>query len=135
MPVSKSRRPGRPRKPSRTAGAAAPAGRSLPAHAHLTDAGGQVVGGAALRDAEWAVVLRGRVAATTDSPGMVLAMLRHASTLLAVDGAPLALRYSDTLRDLATQEAALSDRTLEEWLDYLEAERAENAGRADGTAH
>ena len=95
------------------------------AHAQLNDASGAVLGGVALRGDEWVLVLHGRPVATTDSAGMAIAMLRHTVGLMQGGGQDVSMRYSDLLRDHASAEAAASDRTLDEYLDFLEAERAE----------
>lgn len=112
----------------------------MPAHAHLVEATGRVVGGAALREEEWLLVLNGEVAATTDSPGMVLAMLRHTAAVLNRAGRDVQLRFSDVLRERATTEAAEAGKSLDAFLEYLEAERAEmvdqrNAGPLPDALH
>lgn len=112
-------------------------GSVIPAYAHLTDASGRVVGGAGLRDDDWVLVLHGRPAASTDSAGMILAMLRHTASMLRRAGHPVSLDCSDTLRDRATEEATVVGKTLDGYLAWLEAERAERAARkaTDGAAH
>lgn len=120
MPDSKTRRAIR-RK--RDATQRVPA--AHPAHAQLNDASGAVLGGIALRGEEWVLVLQGRPIATTDCAGMAIAMLRHTVALLTGSGQDVSMRYSDLLRDRATAEAAAADRSLEDYLDFLEAERAE----------
>lgn len=133
MPVSRSRR--HPKKPTQTRRGDGD-GRAMPAHARLVDTDGRVVGGIALRDGdEWMLVLEGRVAATTESAGLAIAMLRHTATLLAGAGREVKLDTSDILRARATREANTAGRSLEDYLDFLEAERAERAReRADGGA-
>lgn len=123
MPVSKSRR----KKPT---GTATP--RSMPAHAHLVDAEGGVVGGVALRGNEWAVVLQGRVVAATESAGLAIAMLRHTAALLDAAGRPVRVDTSETLRLRASEEGAAAGKSLEDYLAYLEAERAEIAADREG---
>lgn len=134
MPVSKSRR--HPKKsPRRTAGDGA--GRSMPAHAHLLDDAGRVLGGIALRETEWVVVLQGRVVAATESAGLAIAMLRHTATLMAGAGHALRVDTSETLRERASAEGAEAGKSLDEYLAYLEAERAELARERDagGVGH
>ena len=127
MPLSKP--PRHPRKPTGGGGSGGDGrGRdALPAHGHLTDASGQLLGGVAQRGEEWVVVLNSRVVAATASAGLAIAMLRHTATLLGADGRRVRVDTSETLREKATQEGALSGKSLEEYLDYLEAERAELA--------
>lgn len=117
MPVSRF-----PRSPGDSG-----AGRSMPAHAHLVDAIEGVVGGVALRGDEWAVVLHGRVVAATESAGLAIAMLRHTASLLVKAGRPVRVDVADVLRERATEEGAAAGKTLDDYLAYLEAERAELA--------
>jgi hypothetical protein len=129
MPVSKSRR--QPKKPARTS-AGDGATRSMPAHAHLLDATDRVMGGIALRDEEWVVVLQGRVVAATESAGLAIAMLRHTATLLSGAGHAVRVDTSETLRARATEEGAAAGKSLDDYLAYLEAERAELARERGG---
>jgi hypothetical protein len=99
----------------------------MPAHAHLLDATDRVMGGVALRDEEWVVVLQGRVVAATESAGLAIAMLRHTATLLAGAGHPVRVETSDTLVGRATAEGEAAGKSLDDYLAYLEAERAERA--------
>jgi CRP-like cAMP-binding protein len=123
----------RPRRKKTDAKARTAAPRAaMPAHAHLKDADGRVVGGAALKDEEWILVLHGKPAASTDSPAMILAMLRHTAALLSRADRPVTLDHSDELSRRATDEAADAGKTLEEMLDYLEAERVARAGGTRG---
>lgn len=122
------------RPPPRKATAAKPIrrlGAPLRPHAKLVDASGDVVGGAGLRDHEWLMLLGGKVVATTESPALLLAMLRHTQ---AVAGSARALRLeaSPALLQAAGEEAALHGHPLEDYLRLLEAERAE---RAQAPAH
>lgn len=124
MPVSKSRRtPKKPAKARRGDGT----GQSMPAHAHLRDDRGHVLGGIALRGEDWLVVVEGRVAATTESAGLAIAMLKHTATLLERAGRAVSVDTSETLRDRATREGEVAGKSLDEYLDFLEAERAERA--------
>lgn len=129
MPVS--RPPRHPKKP--THGRADGDGRrSMPAHAHLLGAEDRVMGGVALRDDEWVVVLQGREVASTESAGLAIAMLRHTATLLGAAGHAVRVDTSETLRARATEEGAAADKSLEDYLAYLEAERAELARERGG---
>lgn len=120
MPDSKTRRALRRKRDASQSSSSA----ALPAHAQLHDAAGSVLGGIALRGEEWVLVLQGRAVANTDSAGMAIAMLRHTVALLQRAGQDVAMRYSDTLRERATEEASAADHTLDDYLDFLEAERA-----------
>jgi hypothetical protein len=118
MPVSTP-----PRHPHRPDGS----GRSLPAVAQLLAGDGRVVGGIARRDDEYALVLAGKVMASTDSAGMAIAMLRHARVLLSKGDLALQVRVSPELETPAIDEAALVGLELEPYLDVLETERRERA--------
>ncbi|WP_133478626.1 hypothetical protein [Cognatilysobacter segetis] len=120
MPVSS-----RPRHPRRRDDGGD--GRSMPAVAHLLAEGERIVGGIARRDDEYALVLAGRVMASTDSAGMAIAMLRHARVLLSTDETPLSIRVAPALETPAIDEAAAAGLELEAYLDVLETERRERA--------
>ena len=120
MPLSKP--PRHPKKPARGDGDAR---RAMPAHAHLLDTDDRVMGGVALRDEDWVVVLQGRPVASTKSAGMAIAMLRHTASLLLRAGHAIRIDVSDTLSAKASDEGATAGKTLDEYLAFLEAERAE----------
>lgn len=127
---SKARRDARKRKEK-----AAPRGRPLVEHAHIADGSGAVFGGAVRKGDEWVLVLNGKPAASTDSAAMVLAMLRHVAALRDAAGDAVRLTMSTQLRDAATAEAEAAGKTLDAYLDELEAERAERAAeKAAGEA-
>lgn len=113
-----TRRKGAAAKPIRRLGA------PLRPHAKLVDPAGDVVGGAGLRDREWLMLLGGKVVARTDSPALLLAMLRHTQAV-AARSRPLRLEASPALLQAAGEEAALHGHPLEDYLRVLEAERAE----------
>lgn len=117
----------RPPRSTPSSGSTGGTGRSMPAHAQLIDAIQGVVGGVARRDDEWAVVLQGRVVAATESAGLAIAMLRHTATLLIGAGRPVRVDIAETLREHATEEGAAAGKSLDDYLAYLEAERAELA--------
>lgn len=94
-------------------------------HAEILDGGGDIVGGAGLRSGEWVMFLDGQEVAGTDSPGMILAMLKHAASARGGNGEQVELRYSTELQDAATVEASAQGKTLDEHLALLEAERVE----------
>jgi hypothetical protein len=103
----------------------------MPAVAHLLADGERIVGGIARRDGEYALVLGGRVMASTDSAGMAIAMLRHARVMLSSDDVALSVRVSPALETPATDEAAGAGLELEAYLALLEAERRERAEERD----
>ena len=125
MPVSS--RPRHPRRRNDGDGRG-----NMPAVAHLVAEDERIVGGIARRDDEYALVLGGRVIASTDSAGMAIAMLRHARTTLSADGTRLAIRIAPALETPATQEAEDAGLTLEGYLAALEAERVERADERTG---
>lgn len=112
MPTSSRPRHPRRRPPSGSG--------ALPAHARLLDATDHVIGGAALRGAEWVMVLRGTVVAAVDSAAMMIAMLRHTASTL---GARLSV--SPVLTARASEEASADGFELEAYLAQLEEERRE----------
>lgn len=126
MPLSKP--PRHPRKRPGTGGARD----AMPVHARLVDSAGDVVGGVARREEDWVAVIGGRVVATTESAGLAIAMLRHTATLLAGAGRPVRIDVADTLRDAATAEGLLVGKPLEDYLAFLETERAELAREKSG---
>src|SRR6478735_6253903 len=103
------------------------AARAIEEHAHLLDERGSIFGGAGRRGSEWVLVLGGKVATATDSPAMILAMLKHVAELRESAGGGVQLNYSNQLRDAATAEAEAEGKTLEEFLAMLEAERLERS--------
>jgi hypothetical protein len=56
---------------------------------------------------------------------MTLAMLRHTASVRESQGLEVRLSYSTELRAAATKEAESEGKSLEDYLDVLEAERAE----------
>ena len=122
---SKARRDARKKQRPKLGSARAAA--LLRPHAEILDREGKIVGGAGTRSGEWIMVKNGREVAGTDSPGMILAMLTHAATLRQEAGLQVELRYSTELRDAATLEAEGEGKTLQEYLDLLEAERVERS--------
>jgi hypothetical protein len=120
---SKARRDARKKqRPKLGAGRSAPL---LRPHAEILDSKGNIVGGAGLRSGEWVMLLDGQEVAGTDSPGMILAMLKHAANARGAQGEQVELRYSTELQDAATVEASAQGKTLDEHLALLEAERVE----------
>lgn len=129
---SKAKRDARKKKrPKLGAARAAPV---LRPHAEILDGEGNIVGGAGIRSGEWVMVMNGQEVAGTDSPAMILAMLKHAATTREEAGLQVELRYSTELRDAATVEAASEGKTLEQYLDMLEAERVERSEYRKGEA-
>ena len=98
---------------------------AITAQAHLLDEDDAVIGGAGQRGDAWGVIFGGKVVANTDSAGMVIAMLKHIVALHAQNGQTLRLDYSAALAGAATLEAESHGKTLDDYLDMLEAERRE----------
>ena len=96
-------------------------------HAQLVDASGALVAAGGLQGDEWVAVVAGRALQGNDSPGMLVAMLRHISERLAATGRATRLVLSPQLQNAARAEAEAAGHTLDAWLAVLEAERAENA--------
>ena len=122
---SKARRDARrkkePKRPIRRLGS------PLQPHAQLELADGNSVGGAGWRDGEWLTVLGGQVVARTQSAAMTLAVLRHVVALQERAGHAVKLTYSPAMEAVATREADAAGKSLEDYLQVLEQERAERA--------
>lgn len=99
-------------------------GAPLQPHATLTDEAGNVVGGGGLRDREWVMLLGGQVVTSTESPALLVAVLRHTQSVLREERA-LRLEVSPTLLAAATEEAQAHGHTLDAYIALLEQERAE----------
>jgi hypothetical protein len=95
------------------------------AHATLHDGDGNMLGGVGSDGKEWIFVLNGQVVAGTNSAAMTMAMLRHTASVRESQGLEVRLSYSTELRAAATKEAESEGKSLEDYLDVLEAERAE----------
>ena len=102
-------------------------GSPLQPHAQLELADGNSVGGAGWRDGEWLTVLGGQVVARTQSAAMTLAVLRHVAALQERAGHAVKLTYSPAMEAVATREAEAAGKSLEDYLQVLEQERAERA--------
>lgn len=98
-------------------------------HARLFE-NGALVGGGAFQRGEWVMTLKGQSISGTDSPAMLLAMLKRAASSFEEQGSSVRLEYSTTLRDAATSEAAEDGKSLDELLGFLESEWME---RTQGT--
>src|SRR5688572_14200283 len=122
---SKARRDARrkkePKRPIRRLGS------PIQPHAQLELADGNTVGGAGWRDGEWLTVLGGQVVARTQSAAMTLAVLRHVVALQERAGHAVKLTYSPAMEAVATREADAAGKSLAEYLQMLEQERAERA--------
>lgn len=97
------------------------------AHAHLVDQDRTLVAVGGLHAGGWVMVVAGRALDAIDSPGLLIAMLKHAAVRCLAEGRATTLQLSPTLLDAAGDEAAQGGHTLEEWLALLETERAEHA--------
>ena len=60
-----------------------------------------------------------------NSAAMILAMLKHTASVRESEGVSVRLTYSTTLKTAATQEAEAEGKTLDAYLEVLEAERIE----------
>lgn len=122
---SKARRDARkkkqPKRPIRRLGS------PIQPHAQLELADGNTVGGAGWRDGEWLTVLGSQVVARTQSAAMTLAVLRHIVALQEQAGHAVKLTYSPAMETVATREAEAAGKSLAEYLQMLEQERAERA--------
>ncbi len=97
------------------------------AHAQLVDDDGTLLAAGGLHGEQWVMVVAGRALDGIDSPGLLIAMLKHTEARCASEGRATTLRLSALLEKAATAEAAEGGHTLVAWLEILEAERAEHA--------
>ena len=114
-------------KKSAHASAARRSGAPFVAHAQLVDEAGTLVAAGGLYGSEWVMVVAGRALDGIDSPGLLIAMLKHTGERCASEGRGTTLRLSTVLEKAAADEAAEGGHSLDEWLALLEAERAEHA--------
>ncbi len=99
--------------------------KSAEPHAALLGDGGVVLGGAAFHSGQWILLLNGAVVSGTNSAAMILAMLKHTANVRESEGMTVRLTYSTTLKAAATKEAEDEGKTLDAYLEMLEAERIE----------
>lgn len=104
------------------------------AHAQLLDEAGILVAAGGLHGDAWVMVVAGRALDGIDSPGLLIAMLRHTAARCGSEGRATTLRLSPVLEKAAADEAAEGGHTLDEWLALLEAERAEHAEKKRAAA-
>jgi hypothetical protein len=97
----------------------------IKAHATLHDGEGNMLGGVGSDGKEWIFVLDGQVVAGTNSAAMTMAMLRHTASVRESQGLEIRVSYSNELKAAATQEAEAEGKSLDDYLEVLEAERAE----------
>ncbi|MFN7520645.1 MAG: hypothetical protein ACK5VV_09205 [Lysobacteraceae bacterium] len=126
---SQAKRAARKKREKKAANAAASRRTGTPfvAHAHLVDEAGALVAAGGLHGAEWVMVVAGRALDGIDSPGLLIAMLKHTAARCEAEGRGTTLRLSPVLEQAAAVEAAEGGHTLDAWLALLEAERAERA--------
>jgi hypothetical protein len=124
---SKAKRDARKKRMSRQARPSSTARAEV--HAHLFE-NDDLVGGGAFHLGEWVMTFKGQPISGTDSPAMLLAMLKRAASSLEEQGSSVRLEYSTRLRDAATSEAAEEGKSLDELLEYLAAESLERTQEA-----
>jgi hypothetical protein len=126
---SQAKRAARKKREKKAANAAASrrAGTPFVAHAQLLDEAGGLVAAGGLYGDEWVMVVAGRALDGIDSPGLLIAMLKHTAERCESEGRSTTLRLSTVLEKAAADEAAEGGHSLDEWLELLEAERAEHA--------
>lgn len=126
---SQAKRAARKKREKKAANAASARRTGAPfvAHAQLLDDAGGLVAAGGLYGDEWVMVVAGRALDGIDSPGLLIAMLKHTAERCESEGRATTLRLSTVLEKAAVDEAAEGGHSLEEWLALLEAERAEHA--------
>lgn len=133
---SQAKRAARRKREKKAANSAAArrAGTPFVAHAQLIDDAGTLVAAGGLYGDEWVMVVAGRALDGIDSPGLLIAMLKHTAVRCGAEGRCTTLRLSPVLERAAAAEAAEGGHSLEEWLALLEAERAEHAEKKRAAA-
>lgn len=133
---SQAKRAARKKREKRASGAAPQrrSGAPFVTHARLLDADGALVAAGGLHGAEWVMVVAGRALDGIDSPGLLIAMLRHTAARCEAEGRAVRLELSPALEKAAGDEAAAGGHSLEAWLALLEAERAEHAEKKRAAA-
>lgn len=133
---SQAKRAARKKREKKAANAAASRRTGAPfvAHAQLVDDAGALVAAGGLHSGEWVMVVAGRALDGIDSPGLLIAMLKHTAARCEAEGRAATLRMSPVLEQAAAAEAAEGGHTLEDWLAMLEAERAEHAEKKRAVA-
>jgi hypothetical protein len=133
---SQAKRAARKKREKKSANVAAArrAGTPFVAHAQLLDEAGGLVAAGGLYGEEWVMVVAGRALDGIDSPGLLIAMLKHTAERCESEGRSTTLRLSTVLEKAAADEAAEGGHSLEEWLALLEAERAEHAEKKRAAA-
>lgn len=101
---------------------------AVEAHADLRDPDGTLLGGIARRDGEWVLGLDGKMVGGSESAATILTMIKRAAAMHERSGTRVILKFSDALRDAATEEARLQGLSLEQFETQLEASM-----RADAT--
>ena len=124
----------REKKAANASAAARRAGTPFVAHAQLLDDAGTLVAAGGLYGDEWVMVVAGRALDGIDSPGLLIAMLKHTAERCESEGRSTTLRLSTVLEKAAADEAAEGGHSLDEWLALLEAERAEHAEKKRAAA-
>ena len=93
-------------------------------HAELRDHRGTLLGGIARQDGEWVLGLDGQMVGGSDSAATILVMLKRAAAMHERAGTAAVLKCSDTLRDVANEEARMQGLSLEQFEARLDGEMA-----------
>ena len=97
---------------------------TIEGHAELRDHQGSLLGGIARQDGEWVLGLDGQMVGGSDSAATILVMLKRAAAMHERAGTPAVLKFSDTLRDAANEEARAQGLSLEQFEARLDGEMA-----------
>lgn len=133
---SQAKRAARKKREKKAANAASARRTGAPfvAHAQLLDDAGGLVAAGGLYGDEWVMVVAGRALDGINSPGLLIAMLKHTAVRCESEGRATTLQFSPVLEKAAAEEAAAGGHTLEAWLALLETERAEHVARKHAAA-
>lgn len=104
------------------------------AHADLRDEHDTLLGGIARRDGEWVLGLDGKMVGGSESAATILAMIKRAAAMHERAGTRVTLKFSNALRDAATEEAGVQGMSLEQFEAKLEGDLRSKAGAAAGAS-
>lgn len=120
---SKARREAKKRSAAKVR-ASKPAATPIEPHAELRDQEGRLLAGIVRRDGEWVLGMGGKIAGTSESAAHMLAMIKRAARLHEAHGTPVRLKYSDSLKEAALDEATALGGSFEEFEAQLESTMA-----------
>ena len=121
---SKAKRDANRKRKSRERTVTMTATSPIEGHAELRDHEGTLLGGIARQHGEWVLGLDGQMVGGSGSAATILVMLKRAAAMHERAGNPAVLKFSDTLRDAANDEARAQGLSLEQFEARLDGDLA-----------